>query len=162
MSPTVRRPLAVLVSAAAMTALITVPHALIAQESAKGKAQGKGTSASPEPTTAPEKPAAGKVGSGRVAPPDPTHRVPPGYARLGLTDQQKDRLYRIQAEYYPKIQALQKQLDTLRDDRDARCEAVLSREQKQLLKQEIQQKKAASEARKALNRAATDEKAGKE
>jgi len=99
---------------------------------------------------------------GRVAPPDPTHRVPSGYSRLGLTDQQKERLYKIQADYYPKIQALQKQLDALRAERETKCEAVLTREQKQLLKQESQHKKAAAESRKALSRAAVDEKIGKE
>ena len=49
--------------------------------------------------------------TGKTAPPDVMHRVPSGYSKLGLTDQQKEKLYKIQAEYYPKIQALEKQLD---------------------------------------------------
>jgi hypothetical protein len=152
----VRRSLAVLASAAVMTALVSGPLSLRAQESAKGKSQ-----TSKAPASKPEAPAPTKPGGGRVAPPDPTHRVPPGYAKLGLTDQQKDRLYKIQADYYPKIQGLQKQLDTLRAERETKCEAVLTREQKALLKQEVQQKKAAAEARKAVSRAAVDDQAGK-
>jgi hypothetical protein len=154
MHSSARRSLAAIASAAAVMALIAGPFSLGAQEGTKGKAAAPKAPAAKPDSAPPAK------GGGRVAPPDPTHRVPPGYSRLGLTDQQKQRIYRIQGDYYPKIQALQKQLDALRDERDARCEAVLTREQKQLLKQETQQKKAAAEARKAVSRAAVDEKAG--
>jgi hypothetical protein len=156
------RSFALLASAAAITALIAGGYPLGAQESAKGKSQtAKAQPPKSETPASSEKTSAAKTGAGRVAPPDSTHRVPSGYARLGLTDQQKDRLYKIQADYLPKVQALQKQLDGLMAERKAKFEAVLTREQKQMLAQEAQQKKAASEARKAVSRAAVNEKAGK-
>jgi hypothetical protein len=90
-----------------------------------------------------------------------THRVPSGYSKLGLSDQQKERLYKIQAEYYPKIQALEKQVAALRDRREKEFESVLTAQQKRLLAEQEQQKKTASEARKAAAvKAAAKEKAG--
>ena len=71
--------------------------------------------------------------TGKTAPPDVTHRVPSGYSKLGLTDQQKEKLYKIQAEYYPKIQALEKQVDALREKREKEFESVLTAPQKRLL-----------------------------
>jgi hypothetical protein len=100
----------------------------------------------------------------KSSPPDPARRVPPGYADLGLTDQQKDKIYKIQAEYHPKVQDLQKRLDKLHADRKAECEAVLTAQQKRLLgeylHQQEQKRKAASEARKAASRAASKDKMG--
>jgi len=88
-----------------------------------------------------------------------THRVPSGYSKLGLTDQQKEKLYKIQAEYYPKIQGLEKQVDNLRDKRVQEFESVLTAPQKRLLAEAGQKKKAAAEAKKAV-KAAAKEKAG--
>ena len=90
-----------------------------------------------------------------MAPPDPTHRVPPGYSKLGLTDQQKEEIYAIQGKYYPQIQDLDKKLTALRDKRDAEIEKVLTPKQRQLLEQ---QRKAAADARKAAKKAAEKEK----
>ena len=88
-----------------------------------------------------------------------THRVPSGYSKLGLTDQQKQKLYKIQGEYYPKIQGLEKQVDDLRDKRGKEFESVLTAPQKRLLAEAGQKKKAAAEAKKAV-KAAAKEKAG--
>jgi hypothetical protein len=155
----VRRCIAVAASAAIMTLLVSGGNPLGAQEGGAAKSQptkGKqATKVEPPGTTD----GSGKTKTaGRVSPPDPTHRVPPGYARLGLSDQQKERIYKIQADYYPKVQDLQKRLDSLRAEREAKCEAVLTREQKQLLAQEEQQKKAAAAARKAAGKTAAKEK----
>ncbi len=152
-----RQSLAAAVSAAVVTLLVTGTLPLGAQESTKTKAQATKakaaqTPASTETTT--------KTKSGRVAPPDPTHRVPPGYSKLGLTDQQKDKIYAIQAEYYPKIQALEKQVDSLRARRETEFQKVLTPSQRQLLAQQEQQKKAAAEARKAAAKAAEKQKTG--
>jgi hypothetical protein len=133
-----------------MTLLMTGGYPLGAQESgaskssaSKGK-QGKKASSS----SSDNGPGKGKS-TGKSTPPDPTHRVPPGYSKLGLTDQQREAIYKVQGKYYPQIQALQKQADALRAKREAECEAVLTPAQKTLLAQQEQQKKAAAEKKKA-------------
>ena len=139
-----RRSLTALTSTTVVTVLLTGGLPLDAQE----KAATKSTAAKATPTAAPVQ-SEKTSKTGRVAPPDATHRVPPGYAKLGLTDQQKEKIYKIQAEYYPQIQSLEKQVDAVRAKREKEFEAVLTREQKRLLAEQGQQKKAASEARKA-------------
>jgi hypothetical protein len=159
MMSVVRRSLAAAASAAVVTLLVTGGNPLGAQEGGSARSQvTKGKQAAKvEPQSSAD--SNGKTkGTGKVAPPDPTHRVPPGYARLGLTDQQKDRIYKIQADYYPKVQGLQKQLDSLRAEREAKFEAVLTTSQKQMLAQEEQQKKAAAAARKATGKTAAKQK----
>ena len=64
-------------------------------------------------TPAPPETAKPTKSAGRVAPPDATHRVPPGFSKLGLTDQQKEEIYAIQGKYYPQIQDLDKKLTAL-------------------------------------------------
>jgi len=160
MKPLVRRSATVFASAAVVTLLLSGGYPLGAQEGKATKSQTpKARQADKvEAPSAVESTAKGK-GTGRVAPPDPTHRVPPGYAKLGLTDQQKDSLYRIQAKYYPQIQALEKQVDALRAKRETEFEAVLTTAQKKRLAEQEQQKKAESAARKAAT-AKAPEKAG--
>jgi hypothetical protein len=160
MKPLVRRSVTVFASAAVVTLLLSGGYPLGAQESKTTRSQT--SKAKPadkvEAPSANESTAKGK-GTGRVAPPDPTHRVPPGYAKLGLTDQQKESLYKVQAKYYPQIQALEKQVDALRAKREAEFEAVLTPAQKKRLAEQEQQKKAESAARKAAATKAL-EKAG--
>ena len=87
------------------------------------------------------------------------HRVPQGYSKLGLTDQQREKIYKIQADYYPKIQDLEKKVQDLRDRREKAFEAVLTAPQKRMLADAEQQRKA--EAKKAAAvKAAAKEKAG--
>ena len=157
-----RRSVAVVASAAAMTLLMTGGSPLGAQESSTAKSQ----TTQAEPATQADAPASTPTNSsattkptGKTAPPDVTHRVPSGYSKLGLTDQQKEKLYKIQAEYYPKIQGLEKQVDDLRDKRVKEFESVLTAPQKRLLAEAGQKKKAAAEAKKAV-KAAPKEKAG--
>ena len=131
--------------AATMTIFMTGGFRLGAQEGSAAKSQSTKSKqvvapASKETNT-----------TGKTAPPDVTHRVPPGYSKLGLTDQQKDKLYKIQAEYYPKIQALEKQSDQLaqkKREKEFEC-SVLAARRKRLLAEAEQQKKAAAEAKKA-------------
>jgi hypothetical protein len=145
-----RRSVAVVASAAVMTLLMTGGYPLGAQESGTSKTtaskskQGKKADSS----STDDVPGKGKS-TGRSTPPDPTHRVPPGFAKLGLTDQQREAIYKVQAKYYPQIQALEKQVDALRAKREAECEAVLTASQKKLLAQQEQQKKATAEKKKA-------------
>ena len=158
-----RRSITVVASAAAMTLLMTGGFPLGAQESSTAKSQT--TQAKPAkqadapPASTPTDSGTTTKPTGKTAPPDVMHRVPSGYSKLGLTDQQKEKLYKIQAEYYPKIQALEKQLDDLRDKREKEFVSVLTAPQKRLLAEAGQKKKAAAEAKKAV-KAAAKEKAG--
>jgi hypothetical protein len=161
-----RRSVAVVASAAVMTLLTTGGYPLGAQESSAARSQtskpklAKKADA-PAPASTPTESSTTTKATGKTAPPDVTHRVPSGYSKLGLSDQQKERLYKIQAEYYPKIQDLEKQAAALRDRREKEFESVLTAQQKRLLAEQGQQKKAASGARKAAAvKAAAKEKAG--
>jgi hypothetical protein len=66
---------------------------------------------------------------------DPTRRVPMYFGQLGLTDEQKESIYAIQAKEMPKIDALEKQVEDLRGQMLRDCEATLTSAQKQLLEQ---------------------------
>jgi hypothetical protein len=163
MKPLLRRSVTALTSAAVVTLLLTGGDPLGAQESkatrsqtSKAKQAGKADTSTP---AADDSAAKGK-GTGRVAPPDPTHRVPPGYAKLGLTDQQKEAIYKIQAKYYPQIQALEKQVDALRAKRESEFESILTTPQKKRLAEQEQQKKAEAAARKAAAEKAAEKSGG--
>jgi hypothetical protein len=161
-----RRSVAVVASAAVMTLLMTGGYPLGAQESGASKSsalktkQGKKADSSSSDAGPGKGKSSGKS-TGKSSPPDPTHRVPPGYAKLGLTDQQREAIYKVQGKYYPQIQALEKQVDALRAKREAECEAVLTPAQKTLLAQQEQQKKAAAEKKKAAAAKASDSSASK-
>src|SRR5262249_10578134 len=150
MNALLRRSVTAFTSAAVVTFLLTGGYPLGAQEtratkSQASKAKQAGKAAAPRA----DKPAAKGRPSGRLPPPNPTHRWPPGNAKLGLTDQQKESLYKIQAKYCPQIQALEKQVDALRARREAEFEAVLTPAQKKRLAEQEQQRKADAAARKA-------------
>ena len=159
-----RRSVAIVASAVAMTLLMTGGFPLGAQESSTAKSQttqAKPATEADAPASTPTDSSTTTKPTGKAAPPDVTHRVPSGYSKLGLTDQQKEKLYKIQAEYYPKIQALEKQLDALRAKQEKEFESVLTAPQKRLLAEAEQQKKAAAEAKKAAAvKAAAKDKAG--
>jgi LTXXQ motif family protein len=158
-----RRSIAVLASAAAMTLLTTGGFPLGAQESSTAKSQttkAKQAEQADAPASTPTDSSTSAKPTGKTAPPDVTHRVPPGYSKLGLTDEQKEKLYKIQAEYYSKIQNLRKQVSDMRDKREKEFESVLTNPQKRLLAEAAQQKKAVAEAKKAAAvKAAAKEKA---
>lgn len=65
--------------------------------------------------------------------PDPTRRVPNHFGQLGLSDEQRESIYKIQAQHMPKIDALEKQIDELRAQMVKECETVLTSTQKQML-----------------------------
>ena len=161
MKPLLRRSVTVFTSAAVLTLLMTGGYPLGAQEGKSTRSQtSKAKQAGKADAPAADESASKGKGTGRVAPPDPTHRVPPGYAKLGLTDQQKESLYKIQAKYYPQIQALEKQVDALRARRETEFEAVLTPAQKKRLAEQEQQKKAEAAARKAAAEKAAEKSGG--
>jgi hypothetical protein len=145
-----RRSVAVAASAAVMTLLMTGGYPLGAQETGSSKTTTSKGKQGKKAVTSSSDDGPGKAKStGKSTPPDPTHRVPPGYSKLGLTDQQREAIYKVQGKYYPQIQALEKQVDALRAKREAECEAVLTPAQKRLLAQHEQEKKTAAEKKKA-------------
>ena len=148
-----RRFVAVLTSAGVMTLLATGVYPLGAQEGSSAKAQTSRSKQAAKSDSGSSESASKSKTAGRVAPPDPAHRLPPGYSKLGLSDAQKGAIYKIQGTYYPQIQALEKQAAALRAKREAECEAVLKPAQKRLLDEQEQQRKAAA-AKKAADRKA--------
>jgi hypothetical protein len=145
-----RRSVVALASAAFMTLLLTGGYPLGAQESGAAKSQAsKAKQATKTDSPVPSDTSTITKSTGKVAPPDPTHRVPPGYAKLGLSDEQKEALYKIQAKYYQRIQDLEKQATALRARREAEFEAVLKPAQKRQLAEQEKQRKAAAAAKKA-------------
>jgi hypothetical protein len=100
------------VSASAMT-IFAGGLPLVAQESGKARVETKA-----------------KAGKRAV---DPTRRVPYYFGQLGLTEAQKESIYKIQAKHQPRIDALEKQLEEVRAQSLEECESVLSDAQKKML-----------------------------
>ena len=63
----------------------------------------------------------------------PHHAVPKYYAKIGISDAQKDSIYKIQDTYAVDLKKLQDQLDAAMAKRDAEIRAVLTPEQLKLL-----------------------------
>jgi Spy/CpxP family protein refolding chaperone len=66
---------------------------------------------------------------------DAARRVPRFYGQIGLTTEQREKIYAIQAKHMEKIEVLNKQLDELRAKMSAECDAVLTDAQRKLLEQ---------------------------
>src|SRR5262249_24861325 len=102
MTPLARRFVALAVTAAALSLTFSsIP--LGAQEPkapqvvSKSKAKGKKTS-------------------------EPTRRVPPYFGQIGLTDTQRESIFKVQGKHQPKIDTLQKQIDSIRAQMMEECE----------------------------------------
>jgi hypothetical protein len=117
MTPSVRRLAAVAVSATAMT-LLSSGLPLGAQE--------------PKAPPTAETQSTSKTGRRAY---DPARRVPMYFGQVGLSDSQREEIYKIQSKHLPKIAALEKQLSELRDQMIHECEGVLTPAQKQILAQ---------------------------
>jgi len=64
----------------------------------------------------------------------PRGRVPNHYGKIGLTAEQKEGIYAIQAKYQEQIDALQEQIDELRQEEASEIYLVLTENQKASLK----------------------------
>lgn len=86
-------------------------------------------------------------------------RLPANYAKIGVSEEQRKKIYEIQGKYNDQIAALQKQLADLRAKEKAEVEAVLTPEQKKALQtaSDESQKKAA-EKKKAGDKSEKGEK----
>lgn len=62
-------------------------------------------------------------------------RLPSYYGQVGLSDAQREAIYRLQEAYAEQLDVLEKQLETLKGRRDQEIENVLSPAQKQRLRQ---------------------------
>jgi hypothetical protein len=91
-----------------------------------------------------------KAKAKRQAPPDAEHRVPSYFSGLNLTEEQKEAIYKIQGEYIPQIQELEKKAEALRERRMTEIEAVLTAPQKKAL---AEARNAAADRRKAAAKA---------
>ena len=90
-------------------------------------------------------------------------RLPANYAKIGVSDDQRKKIYEIQNKYDKDIAALQKQLAEIKAKEQAEVEAVLTPEQKKSLQAATEEtKKKSSEKKKAGEKGSekTEEKAG--
>ncbi len=62
-------------------------------------------------------------------------QLPQNWGKLGLSDEQKQKVYHIRGEYQTKIDALRKQLDDLREKERKELETVLTEAQKERLRE---------------------------
>lgn len=60
-------------------------------------------------------------------------RLPNGFGKLGITYDQKQNIYRVQAEYDVKIDLLEQQLAKLKEEKKSAVIGLLSDRQKELL-----------------------------
>lgn len=61
----------------------------------------------------------------------PNRRLPNNYGKLDLSDAQKEKIYSLQDKYGDQIDALQTQIDKLKEKRDTEIRNVLTTKQKQ-------------------------------
>jgi Spy/CpxP family protein refolding chaperone len=81
---------------------------------------------SQEPTKTEKKEDTSAIGSVRG-------QLPPLWKKLGLSEQQVQRIYAIQAKYRGQIQALQRQMKALREQEQREMQEVLTVEQRRQL-----------------------------
>ncbi|NQV24724.1 MAG: hypothetical protein HQ518_10175 [Rhodopirellula sp.] len=109
-----------------------------------GLALAVGTHLSVESTVGQEK-AATKAAPAKVAK-KAAGRLPAQYGKLGLSDEQRDKIYGVQATYRKQIDDLQKQIDALKEKQDTEVQGVLTADQKKKLEELLADaKKAAAE-----------------
>jgi hypothetical protein len=66
--------------------------------------------------------------------------LPANWGKLSLSEEQKQKVYKIQGDYHDKIAALEKQVKDLKATEKSEMEKVLSDAQKALLKEIILKK----------------------
>lgn len=70
-------------------------------------------------------------------------RLPANYGKLGLTEPQKVKIYGIQGTYDDQLDELQAKIDALKAKRDQEVEAVLTEDQRKILKNLVEANKEA-------------------
>lgn len=80
----------------------------------------------------------------------PRGRLPSHYGQIGLSDEQKEAIYSIQAKFNPQIDALERQIEVLKEKQGKEIEKVLTADQKKQLELAIEAaKKKRSDAAKS-------------
>lgn len=69
-------------------------------------------------------------------------RLPNGWGKLGVTSEQRLKIYAVQARYQEQIDALEEQIAALKMKRDQECEACLTAKQLDQLKEATDKKTA--------------------
>ncbi len=110
-----------------------------------------------ETTKAQETPKETKASKGKKKA-EPKGQVPPYFGDVGLTQDQKETIYKIREKHKVHINDLEKQLKSARADELTECESVLTETQKELL---AQRRRAADEAKAAAKKKSAEEKAAK-
>ena len=64
-----------------------------------------------------------------------TGRLPPNWTKIGLTDDQKKEIYKIQSKYELEIEKLDAKIKELRSTRDTEVKALLTADQKKRLEE---------------------------
>lgn len=93
--------------------------------------------------------AANSAGAAAKAQKAAAGRLPNHYARLELSDKQREQVYAIQARYKTLIEELESQLELQRGKRDAEIEGVLTAEQRRKLQSLVEEARKKSESRKS-------------
>ncbi len=84
-------------------------------------------------------------------------RLPANYAKIGLSDDQKKKIYDVQNKYEAQIDALEKQIADLKAKQKAEVESVLTPEQHKALQTAIEDSKKKSAEKKKASEAKADE-----
>ena len=142
MISSLRRSLGAVVGASALV-LASGTYYSQAQEPARPKSKSavKKAAAAVEEDEAPAPKTSAKKKS------DPARRVYPYFAQLGLTEEQRESIYKIRAKHAPKVDALEKQLEEVRAQALAEAEKVLTPQQRKMLEERRKEVKAAAEAK---------------
>lgn len=88
--------------------------------------------------------------------------LPANWGKLGLTDEQKQKIYSIQAKYQGEIAEMDAKLKQLRKTRDSEMAALLTDAQKARLKELAASKLPGTEEKKGETKAGGDKKEEKE
>ena len=76
------------------------------------------------------------------------HTLPQYWKQLGLSDDQKKKIYSIEDEYTPQINELKKKIEKLQTEEKGKKYAVLTEDQKKRLKELIEKKVGGGEEKK--------------
>jgi Spy/CpxP family protein refolding chaperone len=84
--------------------------------------------------------------------------LPANWGKLGLTDEQKQKVYKVQADYNDKIGVLEKQLKDLKATEKSEMEKVLTDAQKARLAELLKSKLPATDDKKPTDKKTDDKK----
>ena len=84
-------------------------------------------------------------------------RLPANYAKIGLSEDQKKKIYDVQNRYEAQVDALEKQIADLKAKQKAEVESVLTPEQHKALQTAIEDSKKKSAEKKKASEAKSDE-----